>query len=60
MLAQTETRRCNLSFSLAKETLSDPDTWSPNTSAVQVLIRVALATKRLDTDAEQVAKTSQQ
>jgi hypothetical protein len=48
MLAQTDTRRGNLSFYLSGKAPSDPETWTPNMEAVRATIKFAIATGRLD------------
>lgn len=60
MLAQTDTRRGNLSFSLGGKVPSDPETWKPNMGAVRATIKFAIATGRLDIEIEQAANTTQQ
>ena len=60
MLAQTETRRGNLSFHLGEKAPSDPEKWTPNMDAVRATIKFAIATGRLDTEVEQAANTPQQ
>jgi hypothetical protein len=60
MLAQTDTRRGNLSFYLGGKALSDPETWTPNLDAVRATIKFAIATGRLDMEVEQAANTPQQ
>jgi hypothetical protein len=50
MLAQTDTRRGNLSFYVGGKTPSDPETWRPNMNAVRATIRFALDTGRLNTE----------
>jgi hypothetical protein len=57
MLAQTDTRRGNLSFYLGGKALSNPETWTPNTDAVRATIKFAIATGRLDIEVEQAANT---
>jgi hypothetical protein len=57
MLAQTDTRRGNLSFYLGGKAPSDPETWTPNMDAVRATIKFAIATGRLDMDVEQAANT---
>ena len=57
MMAQTNTRRGNLSFYLGGKTSSDPETWTPNMDAVQATIRFAIATGRLDMEVEQAANS---
>jgi endonuclease/exonuclease/phosphatase family metal-dependent hydrolase/ribonuclease HI len=59
MLAQTDTRRGNLSFYLGGKAPSDPETWTPNTDAVRATIKFAIATGRLDIEVEQAANTPQ-
>jgi hypothetical protein len=59
MLAQTDTRRGNLSFYLGDKAPSDPETWTPNMDAVRATIKFALATGRLNTETEQAANTAQ-
>jgi ribonuclease HI len=60
MLAQTDTRRGNLSFYLGGKAPSDPETWTPNMDAVRATIKFAIATGRLDMEVEQVANTPHQ
>jgi hypothetical protein len=60
MLAQTETRRGNLSFHLGGKAPSDPEKWTPNMDAVRATIKFAIATGRFDTEVEQAANTPQQ
>jgi len=60
MLAQTDTRRGNLSFYLGGKAPSDPETWTPNMDAVRATIKFAIATGRLDMDVEQAANTPRQ
>jgi hypothetical protein len=55
MLAQTDTRRGNLSFCLGGKAPSDPETWTPNMDAVRATIKFAIATGRLDMEVEQAA-----
>ena len=57
MLAQTVTRRSNLSFYLGGKAPADPETWTPNMDAVRATIKFAIATGRLDMDVEQAANT---
>jgi hypothetical protein len=59
MLAQTDTRRGNLSFYLGDKAPSDPETWTPNMDTVRATIKFALATGRLNTETEQAANTAQ-
>ena len=47
MLAQTNTRRGNLSFYLGGKAPSDPETWTPNMETVRATIKFAIATGRL-------------
>jgi hypothetical protein len=60
MLAQTDTRRGNLSFYLGGKAPSDPEKWTPNMDAVRATIKFAIATRRLDMEVEQAANTPQQ
>jgi hypothetical protein len=60
MLAQTDTRRGNLSYYLGGKASSDPETWAPNMDAVRAPIKYAIATGRLNTETEQTANTPQQ
>jgi ribonuclease HI len=60
MLAQTDTRRGNLSFYLGGKAPSDPETWTPNMDAVRATIKFAIATGRLDMEVEQTANIPQQ
>ena len=60
MLAQTDTRRGNLSFYLGGKAPSDPEKWTPNMDAVRATIKFAMATGRLDREIEQAANTPQQ
>jgi hypothetical protein len=60
MLAQTDRRRGNLSFYLGGKAPSDLEKWTPNIDAVRAAIEFALATGRLDMEAEQPANTPQQ
>jgi hypothetical protein len=60
MLAQTDTRRGNLSFYLGGKAPSDPEMWAPNMDAVRATIKYAIATGRLNTETEQAANTPQQ
>lgn len=60
MLAQTDTRRGNLSFYLGGKAPSDPEKWTPNMNAVRATIKFAIATGRLDMDVEQAANTPRQ
>jgi hypothetical protein len=60
MLAQTNTRRGNLSFYLGGKAQTDLGTWTPNMDAVRATINFAIATNRLDLDVEQAVNTSQQ
>jgi hypothetical protein len=60
MLAQTDTRRGNLSFYLGGKAPSDPEIWSPNMDAVRTTIKFAIATRRLDMEVEQAANIPQQ
>jgi hypothetical protein len=60
MLAQTDTRRGNLSFYLGGKAPSDPEKWTPNMDAVRATIKFAIATGRLDMEVEQAANTPQQ
>ena len=59
MLVQTDTRRGNLSFYLGGKSPSDPEKWTPNMDAVRATIKFAIATGRLDVEAEQAANTPQ-
>ena len=59
MLAQTDTRRGNLSFYLGGKAPSDRETWTLNMDAVRATIKFAIATGRLDMDVEQAANTPQ-
>jgi len=54
MLDQTETRKTNLSYFLGGKAKSDPKTWRPNIDAVQATIKYAIATGRLEAEAEHV------
>jgi hypothetical protein len=60
MLAQTDTRRGNLSFYLGGKAPSDPETWTPNMDAVRATIKFAIATGRLDMEVKQAANTPHQ
>jgi len=60
MLAQTDTRRGNLSFCLGGKALSDPETWKPNMEAVRATIKFAIAIRRLDREVEHAANNPQQ
>ena len=60
MLAQTNTRRGNLSFYLGGKTTADPDTWKPDMDAVRSTIKFAIATGRLNTEVEPIANTPSQ
>jgi hypothetical protein len=60
MLAQTETRRGNLSFYLGGKAPSDPETWTLNMDVVRATIKFAIATGRLEMEAEPAADTPQQ
>jgi hypothetical protein len=60
MLAQTDTRRGNLSFYLGGKAPSDPETWAPNMDAVRTTIKYAIGTARLNTETAQAANTPQQ
>jgi hypothetical protein len=60
LLAQTDTRRGNLSFYLGGKAPSDPETWTPDIDAVRATIKFAMATRRLDMDVEPATATSQQ
>jgi hypothetical protein len=60
MLAQTNTRRGNLSFYLGGKAPSDPEKWAPNMDAVRATIKYAMATGRLNTETEQATNTPQQ
>lgn len=53
MLAQTDTRRGNLSFYLGGKAPSDPEKWIPNIDAVHATIKFAIATGRLEREVEQ-------
>ena len=55
ILAQTDTRRCSLSFYLGGKAPSDPETWAPNMDAVRATIKFTIATGRLDMEVEQAA-----
>jgi hypothetical protein len=52
MLAQTDTRRSNLSFYLGGKSPSDPDRWAPDMNAVRATVKFAIATRRLETEME--------
>jgi ribonuclease HI len=52
MLAQTDTRRGNLSFYLGGKAPSDAETWTPNMEAVRATVKFAMATRRLDVEIE--------
>ena len=52
MLAQTDTRRGNLSFYLGGKAPSDPETWTPNMDEVRATIKFAIATGRVDMEVE--------
>jgi hypothetical protein len=60
MLAQTNTRRGNLSFYLGGKAPSDLEKWAPNMDAVRATIKYAMATGRLNTETEQATNTPQQ
>ena len=60
MLAQTNTRRGNLSFYLGGKAPSDPEKWAPNMDAVRATIKYAIATGRLNTETGQATYTPQQ
>ena len=60
MLAQTNTRRGNLSFYLGGKARSDSEKWAPNIDAVRATIKYAMATERLNTETEQATNTPQQ
>jgi hypothetical protein len=53
MLAQTDTRRGNLSYYLGGKAPSDPETWAPNMEVVRATIKYAIATGRLNTKTQQ-------
>jgi hypothetical protein len=55
MLAQTVTRRGNLSFYLGGKAPSEPEKWTPNMDAVRATIKFAISTARLDIEVEQAA-----
>jgi hypothetical protein len=59
MLAQTDTRRGNLSFYLGGKAPSDPEKWTPNIDAVRATIKFAIATRRLDMEVEQATNSLQ-
>ena len=59
MLAQTDTRRGNLSFYLGGKSRSDPEKWTPNMDAVRATIKFAIATGRLDREVQQANNTQQ-
>jgi hypothetical protein len=59
MVAQTDTRRGNLSFYLGGKALSDPEKWAPNINAVRTTIKFPIATGRLDKEPEQAANSLQ-
>jgi len=55
MLAQTNTRRGDLSLYLGGKAPSDPETWKPNMDAVRATIKFAIATGRLEVNVEPAA-----
>ena len=59
MIAQTNTRRGNLSFYLGGKSRSDPEKWTPNMDAVRATIKFAIATGRLEREVQQANNTQQ-
>jgi hypothetical protein len=60
MLAQTDTRRGNLSFYLGGKAPSDLETWTLNMDAVRAIVKYAIATGRLEMDVKQATSTLSQ
>lgn len=54
MLAQTDTRRGNLSFYLGGKALSNYKTWKPNMDIVRVTTKFVITIERLEVNVELV------